>query len=107
MAAGKPLVLSRTRALTQYFGAAAVLTDNTPEAIVANVEQAHLQRLELPRRIADWIAANERYMGERIATLKGHLSALRRVPADESPGARTWKAGGDGGAEAVPPAVTL
>jgi len=86
MAAGKPLVLSRTRALAQYFGAAAVLTDNTPEAIVANVEQAHLQRLELPRRVADWIAANERYMGERIATLKGHLSALRRVPADESPG---------------------
>jgi glycosyltransferase involved in cell wall biosynthesis len=85
MAAGKPLVLSRTRALADYFGAAAVLTDNTPDAIVANIEQAHAQRLDLPRRVADWIAANERYMGERIATLKAQLTALRDVVADESP----------------------
>ena len=83
MAAGKPLVLSSTRALAQYFGAAVVLTDNTPEAIIANVEQAHSQRLELPRRVADWIAANERYMSERIATLKGRLITLRGVTADE------------------------
>lgn len=85
MAAGKPLVLSRTRALTEYFGTAVVLTENTPEAIVANVEQAHSQRLELPRRVADWIAANERYMSERIATLKQQLTTLRGVPVDESP----------------------
>ncbi|HEX4388424.1 MAG TPA: glycosyltransferase, partial [Steroidobacteraceae bacterium] len=83
MAAGKPLVLSRTRALAQYFGAAVVLTDNTSEAIIANVEQAHSQRLELPRRVADWISANDRYMGERIATLKRQLTTLRGVTADE------------------------
>jgi glycosyltransferase involved in cell wall biosynthesis len=84
MAAGKPLVLSRTRALTDYFGAAAVLTDNTPEAIVANIEQAHAQRLELPRRVTDWISANERYMSERIGTLKRQLTDLRGVAPEES-----------------------
>lgn len=85
MAAGKPLVLSRTRALAAYFGAAAVLTENTPEAIAANIEQAHAQRLELSRRVGDWIAGNERYMGERIGTLKRQLTALRAVVADEFP----------------------
>jgi glycosyltransferase involved in cell wall biosynthesis len=84
MAAGKPLVLSMTRALATYFGAAAMLTENTPDAIAANIEQAHAQRLELPRRVADWIASNERYMSERISTLKRELTALRGVTADES-----------------------
>ena len=83
LAAGKPLVLSRTRALSAYFGAAAVLTENAPEAIAVHVEQAYTQRGELTRKIADWVGANERYMGERIATLRGELAALsggRRVP---------------------------
>jgi glycosyltransferase involved in cell wall biosynthesis len=84
LAAGKALVISKTRTLGAYFGSAAVLTDNTPEAIVESVEQAYSQRHELARKVTDWIAVNEAYMSEQISRLRAQLCALRGLPADGS-----------------------
>jgi glycosyltransferase involved in cell wall biosynthesis len=77
LAARKPLVVSNTQALGNYFGGAAVLTDNTAEAIVENVEQAFAERDALARKAAAWASANELYMSERIATLSAQLRSLR------------------------------
>jgi len=77
LALEKPLVLSRSRALTDYFGRAAVLTDNTTDSIMETVQQAHSQRDELISKVRDWIGTNERYMGERIAELRARLHTLR------------------------------
>lgn len=84
LAAGKPLVISKTLALRDYFGNAALLTDNTPEAIIENVERAHSQRHDLARRVTGWIATNERYLSERISGLEVQLCALRGLAADGS-----------------------
>jgi len=84
LAAGKPLLISNTRALADYFGGVAFLTENTPEAIIENVERAHSQRHDLARKVTNWIATNERYMSERISGLKVQLCLLRRLAADGS-----------------------
>jgi glycosyltransferase involved in cell wall biosynthesis len=84
LAAGKPLVISNTRALRDYFGSVALLTGNTPEAIIENVERAHSRRREMTRRVPDWVAANERYMSEQISGLKVQLCSLRGLGADGS-----------------------
>jgi glycosyltransferase involved in cell wall biosynthesis len=84
LAAGKALVISKTHTLEAYFGSAAVLTDNIPDAIVESVEEAHSQRHELARKVTDWIAVNEAYMSEQISRLRAQLCALRGLPADES-----------------------
>jgi glycosyltransferase involved in cell wall biosynthesis len=76
LAARRPLVISNTQALRDYFGAAAVLTDNTPEAIAESVERAYAQRSALAQEATKWVIANEVYMGERITTLKAQLLAL-------------------------------
>jgi glycosyltransferase involved in cell wall biosynthesis len=76
LAAGKPLVISNTRALANYFGAAAILTDNTPEAISERVERAYAQRADLTQKTAHWAVRNEVYMSERIAALKDKLRVL-------------------------------
>jgi glycosyltransferase involved in cell wall biosynthesis len=76
LAARKPLLISHTSALASYFGAAAVLTENTAEQIAANVQRAYAQRGELAQKANQWVAGNEEYMGERIATLKQVLRSL-------------------------------
>jgi glycosyltransferase involved in cell wall biosynthesis len=82
LAARRPLVISNTQALRDYFGTAAVLTNNTPEAIAASVERAYAQRSALTQEATKWVIANEVYMGERITTLRVQLGALqtRSVP---------------------------
>ena len=55
LAAGKPLVLSRTRALRDYFGTAALLTDNTIDGIAASVERAYAEREQLQVRAGAWV----------------------------------------------------
>lgn len=77
LAAKRPLVISNTQALRDYFGAAAVLTDNTPEAIAESVQRAYAQRSALAQEAKKWVIANEAYMGERITTLKAQLRALQ------------------------------
>jgi glycosyltransferase involved in cell wall biosynthesis len=84
LAAGKPLVISKTQALGDYFGGVALLTDNTPEAIIESVERAHSQRHDLARKITDWVATNERYLSEQISGLKVQLCSLRGLAADGS-----------------------
>ena len=81
LAAERPLVLSRTRALQDYFGAAAVLTDNTSESIAACIERTYAEREQLKVRSVAWAKANEAYMGERIEGLKSTLAAAAAVPA--------------------------
>ena len=76
LAAGKPLVISNTRALADYFGAAAILTDNTPEAISERVQRAYAQRADLKQKAAHWAVRNEVYMSERVAALKAKLRML-------------------------------
>jgi glycosyltransferase involved in cell wall biosynthesis len=80
LAAGRPLVTSNTRALREYFGAAALLTENTPGAIAALVERAYAQREELRLRISAWVVENERWMQGRIAELAARLQTLPGAP---------------------------
>jgi glycosyltransferase involved in cell wall biosynthesis len=85
VAAAKPLVISNTRALADYFGATVVLTENAPEAIAASIQRAHAQRDELAHMTREWSGRNEVFMAQRIATLQDALRALcaagSRTPA--------------------------
>jgi glycosyltransferase involved in cell wall biosynthesis len=74
LAARKPIVVSKTKALGDYFGHSVVLTDNTSEAIRKSVLLAFADRDELAHRAEDWVARNERYMAERIAGLHALLT---------------------------------
>lgn len=74
LAAGKPLVVSRTAALSDYFGDAVILTENTPGAIREGVLSAFAQRDELALRARGWVARNDRHMGQRIAGLRALLA---------------------------------
>ena len=69
LAAEKPLILSRTRALEEYFGSGVVLTDNTSDAIRESVRWAYACRDELAERAKAWVAQNNPYIDERIAGL--------------------------------------
>jgi glycosyltransferase involved in cell wall biosynthesis len=83
LAAGKPLVLSRTRALRDYFGTAARLTDNTHAEIAESVERAYAEREQLRVLAAAWAKANELYMSERIQGLKSELVAAAEIAANK------------------------
>ena len=85
LAARRPLIVSNTRVLADYFGTAAMLTDNTPEAIRENVERAYAQRTQLAQQAAQWAARNELYMEERIAALKYQLRLLSTSTARGAP----------------------
>jgi glycosyltransferase involved in cell wall biosynthesis len=78
LAAEKPLILSRTTALEEYFGSGVVLTDNTSEAITESVRCAYARRDELAQRAKAWVAQNNPYMNERIAGLHGLVEELHR-----------------------------
>jgi glycosyltransferase involved in cell wall biosynthesis len=78
LAAGKPLIVSRTIALRDYFGDAVILTDNTPGAIRESVLSAFAQRYELSQRAKDWVSRNQPYMDERVASLRALLSSPRK-----------------------------
>jgi glycosyltransferase involved in cell wall biosynthesis len=79
LSAGRPLIVSRKAALEEYFGDAVVLTDNTSEAIRESVLSAFAYREELVRRAQDWVARNNLYMDERIASLRALLVAPTHV----------------------------
>ncbi|MCI0591222.1 MAG: glycosyltransferase, partial [Gammaproteobacteria bacterium] len=76
LAVRKPLVVSNTNALREYFGAAVMLTDNTPAAIRESVQVAYAQRHELARQAENWVASNQDYMNQRIAGLRVEISSL-------------------------------
>jgi glycosyltransferase involved in cell wall biosynthesis len=75
LAAGKPLIISRTAALKEYFGDAAVLADNTSEAIRESMLSAYARRDELAQKAKTWVAHNNLYMAEKIAGLRALLLA--------------------------------
>jgi glycosyltransferase involved in cell wall biosynthesis len=82
LAAEKPLIVSRTLALKDYFGEAAVLTDNTSEAIRESVLAAFARREELARKAKDWVARNNPYMDERVAGLRALLIGSTQAATD-------------------------
>jgi glycosyltransferase involved in cell wall biosynthesis len=84
LAARKPLIVSRTVALRDYFGDAVVLTDNTSEAIRESVLSAFAHRDELAERAEDWVARNGPYMDERIAGLRALLDAPTPVATERA-----------------------
>lgn len=76
IAARKPLVVSKTAALSAYFGSAVVLTDHTASAIRNALQTAFAQREELIEKTGSWIALNEIYMKERVSKLTALLGAM-------------------------------
>lgn len=77
LATRRPLVLSDTCALRDYFGDAVILTDNTPEKIAENVQYAYAKRHDLAKEANRWAVENEEYMDARVATLIAVLSSLQ------------------------------
>jgi glycosyltransferase involved in cell wall biosynthesis len=76
LAAGRPLILSRTSAVESYFGAGALLTHNTPAAIAASVEEGFARREMLAAQARAWAQANEAEMSTRLAALSRRLREL-------------------------------
>ncbi len=76
LAAGKPLVVSNSAALSAYFGNAVILTDNKSDSIRKAVLTAFAQRDELGDRIQKWVSHNGPYMDERIGSLSSRLTSL-------------------------------
>ncbi len=70
LVAEKPLIVSDTAALAEYFGDAAVLTENTATASRERGLAAFAQREELVQRARRWVTRNRAYMDERIAGLR-------------------------------------
>jgi glycosyltransferase involved in cell wall biosynthesis len=93
LAAGQPLIVSRTAALKEYFGDAAVVTDNTPTAIRESVLSAFAHRGELAQSAANWVERNRPYMDERIAGLRSLLVAPTQVAADAAKSLSSNEAG--------------
>ncbi len=73
LSARKPLIVSDTAALREYFGAAALVTGHAPEEIAASVERAYAEREDLARRADEWCARNEVYLDARVAGLRDEL----------------------------------
>jgi glycosyltransferase involved in cell wall biosynthesis len=85
LAAGKPLITSRTRALESYFGGVAILADNTSDGIRAAVLSAFEQRAELAQRAKNWTMHNELHIEERVAGLRALMTSTRhRDDVDKS-----------------------
>jgi glycosyltransferase involved in cell wall biosynthesis len=93
LSAGRPLIVSRTAALKEYFGDAAVLTDNTADAIRASVLSAFAHRDELARSTAAWVERNHPYMDQRIAGLRTLLVAPTHVTEDAAKSLSSNEAG--------------
>jgi hypothetical protein len=77
LAIPKPLILSDSRALRDYFGHACVLTNNTAVAIAQSVRIAHESREELESRARTWAEENHREMGETISALRTAIFSPR------------------------------
>jgi glycosyltransferase involved in cell wall biosynthesis len=70
MVAGKPLVLSDTRALREYFTHGTVFTRHEPERIADAILEAHARRDELGAAIRAWIPIAETGTDENIEDLR-------------------------------------
>lgn len=81
LAARKPLILSDSRALRDYFGNAALLTENSPEAIRASVVAAFANLDGLGDRAGKWAGDNVTYMAGRVAALVAEIERLGKSDA--------------------------
>jgi glycosyltransferase involved in cell wall biosynthesis len=85
VAAGKPLILSDSRATREYFSRGVVYTDNTPESIERCLREALAERDRLADEIAqlrtrlidDWTRRSE-ILKQQIAKLRGENSQILR-----------------------------
>ncbi len=71
MYVGKPLILSRQPALTEYFTKGSVFVDHTPESIVAGVQETQAREAELTQATAELAA-------ERCALWESTFQQLAR-----------------------------
>ncbi len=76
MALRRPLILSDSLALSGYFGQACVLTANIATSIATSVREAFEHRGALSDRANAWVGENQRYMDERVRTLRATLAKL-------------------------------
>jgi glycosyltransferase involved in cell wall biosynthesis len=76
LAARRPLVLSNTPALRDYFNGAAVYADNTPSSILEAVQRAWSDRDYLRGRAGKWACENEVTMAATVVRLGSRLSSL-------------------------------
>jgi glycosyltransferase involved in cell wall biosynthesis len=74
--AGKPLVLSKKRALQEYFSGGTVFTSHQATEIAAAVRQAHAERSRLTEECRQWVAQARADMDKRIASLRRILEDL-------------------------------
>jgi len=72
----KPLIVSRKKALSDYFGDAVVLTDNTSKEICESILLAFENREKLSQRADNWVIQNSHYMSNRITDLNILLQSL-------------------------------
>ena len=85
VAAGKPLILSDSRATREYFSRGVVYTDNTPESIERCLREALADRSRLAQEVAqlrtrlvdDWSRRSE-ILKREIAKLRGEDSQVLR-----------------------------
>lgn len=73
ISACKPLILSDTNALREYFGGAAIFTTGSPEDIARCMEIACSNKKELSRKAREWKERNETHMHSRIKLLRSML----------------------------------
>jgi glycosyltransferase involved in cell wall biosynthesis len=74
--AGKPLVLSRKKALQEYFTGGAVFTANHAVEIAAAVRHAYAERSKLKADCLQWVSVERVRMTERLAALRCVLEEL-------------------------------
>lgn len=73
MAAGKPCVLSRTKALSELFTHGTVFCSHEPSAIVDAVLRAYEQRSALKSQICEWTTQHQRRTRDRVQALRATL----------------------------------
>jgi glycosyltransferase involved in cell wall biosynthesis len=76
LAAEKPLVLSKKRALQDYFRGGTVFTENRAGDIASAVRRAFLDRVKLGEGAREWASHTRSEMRQRLASLRILLSEL-------------------------------
>ena len=80
MAAGKPCVLSRTKALAELFTHGTVFCSHEPSAIAEAVLRAYEQRSALKAQISEWTARHQHRTRDRVEALRAALQLNSFAP---------------------------
>lgn len=84
MAAGRPCVLSRTRALTALFSRGAVFTSHEPSEIARAVLTAYERRDFLRSEIPSWVREHERAIGAHVVAIRADLGLTTSTQSDDA-----------------------